>query len=49
MSTSPNEATPDPGVAAPDPEHEPDDEPRFASEGDDTPEVPMPDQRQEDG
>jgi hypothetical protein len=28
---------------APDPVHEPDDDPRFAPEGDDTPDVPMPD------
>jgi hypothetical protein len=34
----------DPEAAgAPDPVHEPTDEPRFAAEGDDTPEVPVPD------
>jgi hypothetical protein len=30
-------------AGAPDPVHEPTDEPRFAPEGDDTPEVPVPD------
>jgi hypothetical protein len=34
----------DPEAAGPpDPLHEPTDEPRFAPEGDDTPEVPVPD------
>jgi len=46
MTNAPEEPTlpdePEPAVA-PDPVHEPDDEPRFAPEGDDTPEVPVPD------
>ena len=37
--TAPDEPVP---AEAPDPVHEPDDEPRFAPEGDDTPEEPMP-------
>lgn len=45
MTTAPD-APPEPGwpepAEPPDPVHEPDDEPRFAPEGDDTPEVPMP-------
>jgi hypothetical protein len=49
MTTAPEEEPVAPGVdepepaEAPDPVHEPDDEPRFAPEGDDTPEVPVPD------
>jgi hypothetical protein len=52
MTESPEQATPDPGVAAPDPQHEPDEEPRFAPSGDetedDTPELPQPDDDQEE-
>ena len=46
MTNAPEEPTApdDPEAAeAPDPVHEPDGEPRFAPEGDDTPEVPVPD------
>ena len=47
MTTRPEEPTApdiDEPAEPPDPVHEPDDEPRFAPEGeDDTPEVPMPD------
>ena len=47
MTTAPDEKPIDPEVdepaEAPDPVHEPTDEPRFPREGDDdTPEVPMP-------
>jgi hypothetical protein len=46
MTTAPD-APPEPHVPEPaeppDPVHEPDDEPRFAPEGDDIPEVPVPD------
>jgi hypothetical protein len=46
MTTAPDEKPIAPGVdepaEPPDPVHEPTDEPRFAPEGDDTPEVPMP-------
>ena len=46
MTDAPEEPTapdqPEP-AEAPDPVHKPDDKPRFAPEGDDTPEAPMPD------